>query len=444
MTDLPVPRSADQRQLLAETLSHPIARVTKLLAIGLAIAVTLILAWSALVPIASGVVAEGRIGIENKRKTVQHLDGGIVKEIDVREGGRVKAGQLLFRLDDGDARLAVQVLQAQFDSLLAERAAREAELTGSSSIAFPPELLARMSEPSVRSAIATQRAAFAARRAGRGGQQTGIDQRVVQLGQDARGSSAQSVANAEQLALLDREIRDTQALVDKGYATRPRLLALQRAAAQLRGQLEAANSQTARSRAQISEARIARSQVEREGGVTAADALRSVQSELVQLTEKLSAAREVLARKRILAPVDGVVVGLAVTTLGGVIRPGEALLDIVPVSQRLIIEAQITPNHADDVRSGQRAFVRLEAGGFQAAPVLEGVVRTISADALVDQRTGARYFNATVEILSAKHVPERLLKPGLPAAVLVRTGQRTLIEYFMEPISVASFGAMRE
>ncbi|QNA83260.1 HlyD family type I secretion periplasmic adaptor subunit [Sphingomonas sp. So64.6b] len=267
---------------------------------------------------------------------------------------------------------------------------------------------------------------------------------MVQLGQDARGSTAQSTANAEQLELLEREIRDTETLVEKGYATRPRLLALQRAAAQLRGQLESTNSQTARSRAQITEARIARSQVEREGGVTAADALRSVQSELVQLTEKLSAAREVLARKRILAPVDGIVVALAVTTIGGVVRPGEALLDIVPTSQRLIVEAQITPNHADDVRRGQKAFVRLEAGGFQMAPVLEGVVRNISADALVDQRTGERYFNASVEILSAKGVPERLLKPGLPAAVMVRTGQRTLFGYFLEPISVASFGAMRE
>jgi HlyD family secretion protein/epimerase transport system membrane fusion protein len=444
MTDIPVPRNAEERQELAETLSDPIARVTKRLAIGLGVGIAVIFAWSALVPIASGVVAEGRIGVENKRKTVQHLDGGIVKEIGVREGSRVKAGQLLFRLDDGDARLAVQVLQAQFDSLLAERAAREAELTGASTITFPAELLERASEPSVKSAIATQRSAFAARRAGRGGQETGIDQRVVQLGQDARGSTAQSTANAEQLELLEREIRDTETLVEKGYATRPRLLALQRAAAQLRGQLESTNSQTARSRAQITEARIARSQVEREGGVTAADALRSVQSELVQLTEKLSAAREVLARKRILAPVDGIVVALAVTTIGGVVRPGEALLDIVPTSQRLIVEAQITPNHADDVRRGQKAFVRLEAGGFQMAPVLEGVVRNISADALLDQRTGERYFNASVEILSAKGVPERLLKPGLPAAVMVRTGQRTLFGYFLEPISVASFGAMRE
>ncbi|QNA83259.1 biotin/lipoyl-binding protein [Sphingomonas sp. So64.6b] len=169
MTDIPVPRNAEERQELAETLSDPIARVTKRLAIGLGVGIAAIFAWSALVPIASGVVAEGRIGVENKRKTVQHLDGGIVKEIGVREGSKVKAGQLLFRLDDGDARLAVQVLQAQFDSLLAERAAREAELTGSSTITFPAELLERASEPSVKSAIATQRSAFAARRAAPGG-----------------------------------------------------------------------------------------------------------------------------------------------------------------------------------------------------------------------------------------------------------------------------------
>ncbi|MDB5707382.1 MAG: HlyD family type secretion periplasmic adaptor subunit, partial [Sphingomonas bacterium] len=233
---LPVPRTAEDRQALAEALARPIAPVTRRLAIGLAIAITVIVAWGTLVPISSGVVATGRVAVESKRKTIQHLDGGIVKEIAVHDGTRVRRGQVLIKLDDGDAGLQVQVLQARVDSLLAEQAAREAELAGATSISVPPELLARASQPSVQAAIATQRAAFGARKAGRGGQETEIDQKLLQLQQDIHGSTAQSTAGGEQLALLEREIRDTSALVDKGYATRPRLLALQRAAAQLRGE----------------------------------------------------------------------------------------------------------------------------------------------------------------------------------------------------------------
>jgi epimerase transport system membrane fusion protein len=441
---LPVPRTAEDRQALAEALASPIAPVTRRLAIGLGVVIAVIVAWGTLVPISSGVVATGRVAVESKRKTIQHLDGGIVKEIEVHEGTRVRRGQVLIKLDDGDAGLQVQVLQARVDSLLAEQAAREAELAGATSIAFPPELLARASQPSVQAAIATQRAAFGARKAGRGGQETEIDQKLVQLQQDIHGSTAQSDAGAEQLALLEREIRDTSALVDKGYATRPRLLALQRAAAQLRGERSSMDAAAARGRAQMAEARIARSQVGREGGVTAAEALRAVQSELVEVTEKLSNAREILARKRILAPIDGIVVGLTVTTVGGVVRPGEPLLDLVPSSPKLVIEAQLTPAHADDVRPGQKSFVRLEAGGSRTAPVVEGVVRTVSADALTDQRSGERYFTMIVEIAPNQHVPKSLLKPGLPASILVRTGERTLFGYMLEPIYRVTFEAMRE
>ena len=441
---LPVPRTAEDRQALAEALARPIAPVTRRLAIGLGVAIAVIVAWGTLVPISSGVVATGRVAVESKRKTIQHLDGGIVKEIEVHEGTRVRRGQVLIKLDDGDAGLQVQVLQARVDSLLAEQAAREAELAGAANITFPPELLARAAQPSVQAAIATQRAAFGARKAGRGGQETEIDQKLVQLQQDIHGSTAQSDAGAEQLALLEREIRDTSALVDKGYATRPRLLALQRAAAQLRGERSSMDAAAARGRAQMAEARIARSQVGREGGVTAAEALRAVQSELVEVTEKLSNAREILARKRILAPIDGIVVGLAVTTVGGVVRPGEPLLDLVPSSPKLVIEAQLTPAHADDVRPGQKSFVRLEAGGSRTAPVVEGVVRTVSADALTDQRSGERYFTMIVEISPNQHVPRSLLKPGLPASILVRTGERTLFGYMLEPIYRVTFEAMRE
>ncbi len=443
---MPAARDGELHRALADALSAPIDRLWRRLAIGAGTIFVLLLAWGLLVPIASGAIAEGRLQVQNHRKTVQHLDGGIVRAIAVREGMRVRAGQLLVRLDDADAKLAVGVLRAQADSLRAEQAAREAELAGRGAITFPADLLARAAEPGVRMAIATQRAAFEARRAHMGGDRSAIDERLSQIEEDVGGAAAQSKARASQIELFDREIRDTQTLVDKGFATRPRLLALQRAAAALRGEQAALDFQIARSRAQGAEERVQRNQVGRTSGVTAAEALRTVQADLVQVTEKLVGARDVLARKEIRAPVAGTVVGLAVTTLGGVVRPGEPLMDIVPSAEQLVVEARLSPMHVDKVRVGQPAFVRFDAGGSRTAPTVKGIVRTLSADALTDERSGERYFLATIAIPPAAmaHVPPELDKPGLPAEVLVKTGERTMVAYLLEPITRVAFRALRE
>jgi HlyD family type I secretion membrane fusion protein len=442
----PLTPSARDKKALAEQLTASSSTVVRRLTIACIAASALILGWAALVPIASGAVAPGELMVENSRKTLQHLDGGIVRRIAVKEGTKVRQGDLLIQLDDTDTRLNVAVLQSQADSLRAEQAARRAELMGAGTIAFPADLLARASDPDVRAAIESQKAAFTARRSNVAGRRSQLGEKMVQYGQEIRGANSQASSAGEQINLLEGEIADVQKLFDKGLATRARLLALQRARAQLIGQQQALGSDAARLRAQTSEAQVESMQAEREADADAADALRKIQADLVQVIEKLAAAKRVLARTEIRAPVSGTVVGLQLTTLGGVIRAGEPLLDIVPTGDRLVVRARIPPMHADDVRVGQRAFVRFDAAGVKSAPTIEGTVQKLSADALTDPRSGTSYFEAIIAISDkqAAALPKELLKPGLPAEVLMKTGERTALAYLLAPITRATFHAMRE
>jgi len=437
--------SGDKAGLAAE-LAASTNRVLRVLGIFVAAAFILFAAWGALVPIASGVVAKGRIGVENQRKTVQHLDGGIVREIDVREGSRVRAGDILLRLDDTEARLAVSVLQGQVDALRAEQAARQAELAGASQISFPADLRNRQNESAVAAIMKTQRTAFEARRNNVYGRKSQLDQQLTQLNKQIAGDRAQSQSRAEQITLLDSEIRDVKGLLEKGLTTRSRLFALERAAAESRGDRGALESDVAKLKAQESEVSIASMQLERQSDIDASDVLRQVQAQLVELLDKLAAAKATLARTEIRAPVSGIVVGMTVTTIGGVIRSGETLMDIVPTTDKIVVNAKVEPKDADAIRIGQAVSVRLEGAGTRYAPVARAVVEKISADSLTDQRSGTSYFEVVVAIPEAnlKEIPRHLLRPGLPADMLIETGSRTAFGYMLAPLSRASFSAMRE
>lgn len=438
--------SATERLALAESLAAAPSKVIRRLAIGCTAALVLISAWSVFVPIASGAVAPGQLAIENRRKTLQHMDGGIVQTVAVREGSRVRAGDLLIRLNDNEARLNVKVLQAQVDSLRAEEAVRLAELSATAQVAFPGDLLARSNDPDVALILEAQRTAFKARRSNASGRKSQLAQKSRQFGSEVAGASAQVNARETQIALMESELRDLQALFEKGYVTKGRILALQRAIAQTRGDRSALGSEAERLRSQALESQIETRQVDREASTDAANALREIRNELVQAIDKLAVAREVLARTEIRAPIAGTVVGLQLSTIGGVIRPGEALLDIVPEADRLVVSARISPMHADDVRIDQPAFIRFDAAGTRSAPMLEGKVLKLSADALTDSRTGESYFEAAISIPDneATKLPKSLLKPGLPAEVLIKTGERTALAYLLAPLTRATFHAMRE
>lgn len=439
--------NGDDKEKLVSELVGSTTKMLRVLGIAATLAVMAFLLWGTFVPIASGVAAPGHVGVENRRKTLQHLDGGIIREIRVHDGDHVEAGEVVVRMDSVDARLAVSVLQAQVDALRAEQAARQAELTGASNIQFPADLITRQEENNVATILKTQRIAFAARRSNIIGRKLQLQEQLAQLNKEISGNRAQSKSRSEQIDLLDGEIKDVSGLLDKGLTTRTRLLTLQRAAAQSRGDRGALDSEVAKLKAQQSEISIASMQVERQSQTEASDVLRQVEAQLVQVLDKLAGAKAVLARTEIRAPVSGTVVGLALTTLGGVVRPGEPLMDIVPVTNKLIINAKIEPKDANAIHINQPVSVRFDGAGIREAPVVQGRVEKVSADSLVDQRTGTNYFELVVVVSSAhnlRKVPRDLLKPGLPAEVLVQTGQRTAFGYLFAPITRASFSAMRE
>jgi HlyD family type I secretion membrane fusion protein len=224
------------------------------------------------------------------------------------------------------------------------------------------------------------------------------------------------------------------------------LLALKRAAAQVRGERAALSAEASKLRTQQSEVRIQSLQVEREVASDAADAMRSIEGQLAEVQEKLAAAKQILERTKIRAPVSGTVVGMRPTTVGGVIQPGEPLMDVVPTAGRLVVSARVAPRDANRLHVGQRADLRFAPSGTRPAIVTDGTLQKFSADALTDPRTGDLYFDAEVIVseASARKLPPELSKPGVPAEVLIKTGSRTAIGYMLAPISRARFRAMRE
>jgi len=442
---IPISSEAEARNNLARQLSGTSDRLgKKLFRIG-GSAAAIFIAIAALFPIDSGAMAPGMESVENKRKTLQHPDGGIIRQILVHEGSVVKAGQPLISLDDTNARTNVSIFQAQSDSLRAERATLQAQLLGQREIAFPADLVQRQSDPLVASILRTQRAAFEARRDIVSGRRAQFSEQITQLNDEISGEDAGATARAEQIRLLDSEISDVSELLAKGYATKTRLLALQRAAAQLRGEKAGLYADSAKLRTKQSEVRIMSIQAQQDSATDAANALRTIEGQLSQVEDKLNAAKQVLARTEIRAPVAGVVVGLRPTTIGGVIRPSEPLMDVVPEGGNLVVTARVTPRDVDNLHIGQKAVVRFDGSGARDAPVVEGTLQKLSADALTDQR-GQPYFEAEVGVPedAKRSLPPELLRPGVPATVLIKTGRRTLIGYLFAPILRARFNAVRE
>lgn len=401
-------------------------------------------AWAALAPLASAAVAPGVIAVDSNRKTVQHLEGGIVAEILVRDGDRVAAGQPLMRLDDLETRSLLGQFETQQGALLAQEARLVAERDGLPAVVFPAGL--RGVDGSLADAVSGQQRIFASRRASLEGRIRVTRQRVAQIEAQIAALEAQRRAGREQLVLIAEEVRGVEEMVNKGLERRPRLLALMRQSADLQGTQGDLANRIAQAREAIAQAELEILGLEADRASEVALELREVQARRAELEEKLEAARGRWMRRDILAPAAGTVLNLRYFAPGAVVPPGGAVLDLVPQDDRLVVEAQVNPTDIDVVHPGLPAKVVLTAFKSRSMPQLDGEVVRVSADALKDERSGLTYYAARVVVDSAQlgALEGVTLVPGMPAETLIVTGERTLLHYLTQPVRDSLRRAFRE
>lgn len=402
--------------------------------------------WSALAPLASASIASGVVGVDTKRKTVQHLEGGIVGDILVTEGDHVRAGQVLVRLDETRPRATLELLRGRQLAATALEARLAAERDGADSIRFPDALSDRAADPKVAEVVAGQTEIFEARRRSVQGQISILNQRIAQFEEEITGLKAQIGAENRQLKLIVDEIADVSGLVDKGLARLPRLRALQRRQAEIEGSRSDHYARIARARQNIGENLLRITELRTAMVNEVVEQLRAVQDELLDIDERIRAAEDVLRRTDIRAPQDGVIVGMQVHTTGGVVGPGEPLLDIVPSSDRLVVEAQVDPADIDVVHPGLEAEVRFTAFSNRYTVPVMAKVTSVSADRFVDERMGTAYYAAKVELTEdpAEVLDGGVLQPGMQAEVMILTGDRTALSYLMRPLFIGLTRAFRE
>ena len=401
------------------------------------------LGWAALAPLDAGAYAHGVIAVAGNRQSVQNREGGVVTGIRVVEGQSVVKGQILVELSASELRASERGMTGEVLTLLAQRARLIAERDRQAGFAAPPEFakLTPEDQPLADEALRLQRQQFQARRSSLQTQRGVLNQRILQLSQQSSGAERQLDANREQQKLIEEELEGVQDLAAKGYAPKTRVLALQRSAASLTGEDGAYRAQIARSAEQIGETRLQTLSLERQMMEEVSGQLRDVQVRLDDLQPKVLAAREQLARATIRAPSGGKVVGLNVFTVGGVVAPGQTLMEIVPQDRRLVIQAKVSPNDADDLKPGQRTQIRFTSLHERDLPLLNGTLTELSADSFTDEKTGVQYFRAEVaappeELDKVRKVrgAQSGLQPGLPVEVLIPLRKRSALAYLVEPM----------
>jgi HlyD family secretion protein len=404
--------------------------------------------WAANAPLAGAAIASGVVSPDGSRRTVQHLEGGIIRDILGQDGSMVRAGEPLILLEDVQARAGFDVLQTRFYTLAATQARLLAEQSAAASVRFPDWLIdATTAHPTALEAMVAQRAMFDARAKALAERKGILRQRIEQLREEIAGLEAQIGADSRQIVLIDEEIQGVEQLYRKGLERKARLLALQRARADIEGNRAERRARIARAEQAIGEAElqiIAQDTAQLEAINEEAS---RIQSELAEIEQRLAASRDVLERTVLPAPVDGTVVALRFRTPGGVIRPGEPVLEIVPDDEELLIDARLSPLDIDVVRAGLPARVVLPAFQQRNLPQIEGRVRQVAADASDDPQTGKRFFAVRIEIepgqLAALE-PALELTPGMPAEVYITTGERTALDYLLSPFYDSLRRAFRE
>lgn len=393
-------------------------------------------AWASFVPLSSAAIAMGVVSPKSSRQTMQHLEGGIIRKINVSEGDHVKAGQVLVTLEDVGAQSEVTALTGRVRNLMAAESRLTAERDGLPTIEFSPALLSNLSDPEVRQIIDAQVNQFETRHSNDESKRAILGQRVAQLQEQINGLSEQVVSLQHQLELTDDELVGVRQLVSKGLERKPRLLALERSRADLLGQQGDLKARIAEANEAIGETQLEIMKARTDRVETVDTELAQVQAQRMETEQRLREARDRLARTQITAPVAGIVLDLRFKTPGGVIRPGDNVVDIVPTGESLVIDARVSTRDIDQVHTGLKARVVFPAYTQRTLPEIEGEVKQVSADTLTDERSGERFYTARVEVDRQhlhKTAPIIELQPGMTAEVFIATGERSLLGYLLKP-----------
>ena len=401
--------------------------------------------WAATAPLAGAAVAPALVAPEGSRKTVQHLEGGIVRRILVHDGSLVAAGQPLVELDDTRARAEHAALLAEWRAATASEARLLAEQADRTEPAFPAELLdAAREDPALARMLAGEVDRLSTRRASLRDQQAILADRVAQAEAEIVGLEAEIASAHTQLGLIGEEIEIVERLLAKGLERKPRLLALLRSKTQIEGAIAADRAAIARAGQVIAEARQHSLSLESSQADDIAAELAATRKGLAGLAERIRATADQLARIVVTAPVEGTVVNVRIKTIGGVIEPGAPLLDLVPAGGELLLEARVAPVDIDEVHPGLRAQVHLLAYNSRSLRRIEGEVRGVSADRLEDPATRQPYYLAKVAVDRAALPAGITMTAGMPADVMIVTGERTLLQYLLRPLTDTLRRGLRE
>jgi HlyD family secretion protein len=435
--------------MAAAPSNDPKAVIRRLNVIGFATVAVLvggIGGWAATSELSGAVIAPGSLVVESNVKKVQHLTGGTVGALLVDEGSEVKAGDVLIRLDDTVPRTTLGSVRSALDAQLLREARLKAERDGAEAVPFPDELAARRAEPTVAGAFSGETRLFEARRNTLTGQRAQLREQIAQLNEQIDGLEAQIEAKNSEIGFTERELESIADLYAKQLVSVTQLTALQRTRASLLGHRGELTASVATARGRISEIELQILQLDKDFQTTVLNDLREAEAKIAELRERQTAAEDQLRRIELRAPQDGVVHELAVHTVGGVIAPGETIMQIVPRADALVVEVEVAPQDVDQVAVGGKAGIRVMSGNRRTTPVLDALVLRVSPDLLHEPQTGRPYFLVRMGFApdALAELGELKLTPGMQVEAYVATDERTPLDYLLKPLQEQIARTFRE
>jgi HlyD family type I secretion membrane fusion protein len=431
----------------AQTILHLAADAGKTIRIGVLLLIAAVggfATWLALAKLSGAIIAPGYVKVEDNRKTVQHREGGIVKAILVKEGQRVRAGSALVLLGDESVAAQAESTAAQLDAETAKAARLEAESLGAHRIDVAASLTGAGARPSAASAMQSERAAFQAKRRALDEQRASLDQQTAQIREEINSLRCQAASKRAASALMREEVRIYESLKEVGFVSKMQVSRQQRSLQDYEAQHSEYLANIARAKQRLADLAARSSALESEYRQGAADQLPATRARIAALEQQLRTSRDAARRQTIVAPIAGKVVDLKVFTVGGVIAPGAALMDIVPEAVPLIIEAKLNVDDVSQAQVGMQAEVRFPAYPGRAAPLISGELRHLAADRLTDALTGRPYYLAQVAIAPRALGGDVQLRPGMSAEVFLLAHERTPLQYLIDPIRNSMRRALRQ